>query len=103
MKRVALLLFSCLAAHAAQPQLRTLKVSIDPYPIRGTPIALYQSSLLGTTYSPFKKVMVWVTPPTNSTYQVIPGTYKFYCVALRPIKGDPYESPPSNMVTNIVK
>lgn len=100
----ALLFASLVAASAAQPRLKTLRVSWAPYTApagaSNVVIVLYKSTSLGTVWSPPKPTAYFAASRTNGSINVIaPGTYKFFATA----QGQPLpESAPSNTVTNIV-
>lgn len=101
---LAILAALSLTASAAQPRLKTLKVSWAPYTApagaSNVVIVLYKSTSLGTVWSPPKPTAYWPASRTNGVVAVIaPGTYKFFATA----QGHPLpESGPSNTVTNIV-
>jgi hypothetical protein len=103
---VAIALLTCvsLTAHAAQPRLKTLKVSWAPYTApagcSNAVLVLYKSTSLGTVWSPPKPTAYFAASRTNGTINVLaPGTYKFYAT----IQGKPLpESMPSNVCTNRV-
>jgi hypothetical protein len=98
MRTLALLLlstFAAFAAFAAQPKFETLNVTVSGPTVKGTTVVLYQSTLLGTTYSADRAVKTYIVPPFTTTFQVTPGTYKFHCIT----KQGSRESGPSNTVT----
>lgn len=102
----AILLSLASAAFAAQPQLRTLQVSLDQYPLTQYPggsnavLIVYKSTSLGTVWTPFKPTSIFPATRTNQLIQVVaPNTFRFYLTVVI----QPYgESGPSNTVTNRV-
>lgn len=96
-----------LAAQAVQPKLKTLRATIDPYPLSQYPqgsnavIVIYKSTSLGTTWTPFKPTAIFPAGRTSQSIQVVaPATYRFYATC----RMQPYgESDPSSpIVTNVV-
>lgn len=101
------LLLTVLAVTAAQPQLKTMQVTCDPYPLTNYPggsnavITVYQSQSLGTVWTPFKPTTFFPATRTNQFFQVVaPNTFRFYAT----VTIQPYgESDPSTpTLTNIV-
>ncbi len=93
---------------AGQPQLKTLRGSLDQYPLTNYVgssngvMTCYKSTSLGTVWTPFKPTAVFPATRTNFFVQVLPGNYRFYLtITLQPFTRFG-ESDPSNTVTNVV-
>ena len=93
-----------LAALGAQPQLKTLQATWEPYAVADYPggsnavITLYKSTSLGTVWTPFKPTSITPAGRTSQVFQVIvPNKFRFYTTATIQGYG---ESDPSNTVTN---